>query len=272
MSNKLQNTICFKGGGIKGVAYVGVWKALVEANIAQNVTTFIGTSAGAIFAAGCAFGLTVDQLTTLVLDTNFQKFKDANEVRAGYNIYEYMGEYPGDYFYEWLGDIVKIKHDNPDMTFAQFEPDLIITGTNLTTHQIEYFSKKTTPDMPIRKAIRISMSIPGFFEPVKYNNNWYVDGGCLNNFPVDVHPNTVGFGFREPSKSNATITNIVELISNLVDAQIEEITRLRMSNGPEPLGLVILDIPIDPMDFNVTNAQKLQMIDVGYTTTKKWLA
>ncbi len=56
-------------------------------------------------------------------------------------------------------------------------------------------------DFQITKAIRMSTSIPGFYEPVKYKGNIFVDGGLLSNFPVwlfdsEGEPMWPMFGFR----------------------------------------------------------------------------
>jgi NTE family protein len=40
--------------------------------------------------------------------------------------------------------------------------------------------------MSVRLAIRISISVPIVFTPVLYNNNYYVDGGVINNFPMNL--------------------------------------------------------------------------------------
>jgi NTE family protein len=63
---------------------------------------------------------------------------------------------------------------------------ICFTGTNYTKKTLEIFSCYNTPDMPIDLAVRISMSIPWFFQSVKYNNNEYIDGGCLDNFPMGI--------------------------------------------------------------------------------------
>jgi NTE family protein len=78
--------------------------------------------------------------------------------------------------------------------------DLYCTGTNLTKQQLEIFSYESTPDMPIALAVRISGSIPFYFEPVSLTDdkrkiersdttrarNYYVDGGMLCNYPISM--------------------------------------------------------------------------------------
>lgn len=98
--------------------------------------------------------------------------------------------------HEWT-DVANALQSNDDykFTFSQLDqfskkfPSLGIkticfTGTNYTTGELEVFDLYKTPDMPVDLAVRISMSLPWFFKSVKYNNSEYMDGGCLNNYPM----------------------------------------------------------------------------------------
>jgi len=81
----------------------------------------------------------------------------------------------------------------PDITFKQLHQvtgnELCITAVNVNMSRVEYFHPKTKPDVPIKLALRMSMSIPGVFKAVKLTNergftDLYVDGGVLCNYPV----------------------------------------------------------------------------------------
>ena len=63
---------------------------------------------------------------------------------------------------------------------------LIITGTCLNDLSLKYFSYQNDPDMQILKALRITISIPFIFRPYQYNGKLWVDGGVMNNFPIDL--------------------------------------------------------------------------------------
>ncbi|MGP2504486.1 patatin-like phospholipase family protein [Pantoea ananatis] len=68
--------------------------------------------------------------------------------------------------------------------------NMFFTGTNYTKKRLEIFSFETTPNMPLYLAARISGTFPWFFKTVLYNNDEYMDGGALNNFPMQIfdHP------------------------------------------------------------------------------------
>lgn len=72
--------LVFKGGGVKGIAYVGALKALENAGILPEITGFAGTSAGAITAALASCKISSDALNTFLSSTNYNDFKDKGSV------------------------------------------------------------------------------------------------------------------------------------------------------------------------------------------------
>jgi NTE family protein len=97
----------------------------------------------------------------------------------------------------WLKLAKELKQKNGNLTFGELRklgekfPELGIknmafTGTNYTNKTLEVFSYHTTPNMPVDLAVRISVSLPWFFKTIKYNGNEYMDGGCLDNYPMGI--------------------------------------------------------------------------------------
>ena len=123
--------------------------------------------------------------------TPFAKFKDSSWFVSNIQrIIKKFGWYKGDYFQNWIGDLIEEKLDRRDATFGDLRnkkyPDLYVIGTNLTTRYAEVFSHERHADMPLATAVRISMSIPLFFASVRYGprKELYVDGGVIRNYPV----------------------------------------------------------------------------------------
>jgi NTE family protein len=84
------------------------------------------------------------------------------------------------------GDCAKYKQ----ATFASAldgNIELKLTGFDITHGRLRWFSRESTPNMPISKAIRISSGIPFIFEPVEYEGALYLDGGVLRNLPVSMN-------------------------------------------------------------------------------------
>lgn len=182
--------LVFEGGGVKGIAYIGAMQVLDEKGILSGIQRVGGTSVGAINAALLALQFTRDEQRKILWELNFNNFLDASWIIPNISrVLNRYGWYKGDFFREWMGNLVKEKMGTPNATFQDLrnrkKPDLYVYGTNLSTHFSEVFSVERTPNMRIADAVRISMSLPVFFKAIRNTrNDVYVDGGVLNNYPV----------------------------------------------------------------------------------------
>ncbi|NOT51765.1 MAG: patatin-like phospholipase family protein [Chitinophagaceae bacterium] len=202
--------IVFEGAGIRGIAYCGALQKMEENNWLQNVQRVGGTSAGAVTALTVSLGYTSEEIEQLIRNTAFKKLNDGNLFFAGgiNRLKKYFGWYRNKKTDEWLIRIIKAKTGNADITFRQLIEkgfkELYVTGTSLNKQQLIIFSHETYPDMKIRDAVRISMSIPLYFEATfidSKGNTFYhpknkegldvvVDGGITGNFPIRMFDST----------------------------------------------------------------------------------
>ncbi|MFO7800665.1 MAG: patatin-like phospholipase family protein [Desulfovermiculus sp.] len=190
MEYPFQNFI-FEGGGVKGIAYVGVFQELQKQGITVNMKRVGGTSAGAINAVLLALGYSLQETLDILMDLDFNNFMDDSWglIRDTKRLFDEYGLYKGDFFKQWIGDRIREKTKNENSTFHELQNkgflDLYLIGTNLSTGFAEVFSWEHTPRMRVVDAVRISMSIPLFFAAIRnMRADVYVDGGLLNNYPV----------------------------------------------------------------------------------------
>lgn len=157
--------LVLSGGGTRGVAHIGVIKALEEHNI--HPTHIAGTSAGAIVGGMYAYGCSYKAI--------FKFFKDTNAL----DITKYAINKPGfidsEKFYADFKTYIK----NDDFKFLKKE--LYITATDILEGTLKIFDQGE-----LIKPILASATVPGIFAPLKIGHSYYIDGGILNNFPVDV--------------------------------------------------------------------------------------
>ncbi|XP_069121516.1 uncharacterized protein YqhO-like [Argopecten irradians] len=191
--------IVLEGGGSKGGAYCGVVRVLEEIGLYPQIKRVAGTSAGAITAALIAAGydsyeiekfMKNDISMNLMLDGSFP-WRIAAYIPRLISGYGLSG---ASQFNQWMGEKLKEKAGSADVTFDQLYKisgkELCIVVTNVNNMVEEYCHPKTTPDMPVRLAVRMSMSIPGLFQIVTYksafhlSSDTYVDGGILCNYPI----------------------------------------------------------------------------------------
>ena len=184
--------IVFEGGGVLGVAYIGVIRELYNHGVLNDIHGYAGSSAGSIAAAvlACRADMKFIEEKLKSLDMRALKDDSYNAAIDVYNIIRNYGFCKGDKLRGWIGDILKELTGSESITFKQvydtYNSTLVITGTSLNTLSTVYYSHLSHPNMPVRDAIRISASIPYFFSAVHFDGDVLVDGGVLNNYPLSV--------------------------------------------------------------------------------------
>jgi NTE family protein len=184
--------LALKGGGVKGIAYVGALRELESEGIYGHIKRVSGTSAGAIVAAMIAVGYSADEIEALMHTMDFKKFKTGwNPIRLFTQYGLYHGDFILSFIHQFLGNS---KYKLPkNTTFSDLakasHKDLIVFAADLNVHTIAEFSNFNTPDCIVAEAIRASMSIPLFFKAWKFtnaipNDHIYVDGGLVFNYPL----------------------------------------------------------------------------------------
>ncbi|MRG97087.1 patatin-like phospholipase family protein [Polyangium spumosum] len=196
--------LVFEGGGMKGIAYAGAITELERRGLLGGVTQVAGASAGAITAAFLAVGVDAAELERILRETDFSQFMDGKGwvFRDASRLFDAYGVNPGKTAEEWLRSTIAHLTERltgrarPDLTFAELAAlveaypgrarHLHVVATNLSRRMTEVFSAASRPDVPIYKAVRMSMSIPLFFEAYPFEGDLYVDGGVSWNYPIDL--------------------------------------------------------------------------------------
>ena len=193
MSYHFKNLV-FEGGGVKGIAYVGAMEVLDKEGILNNIERVAGTSAGAMVAVLVGLKYSAEEVKDVLWHLDFKNFMDKSgffPTNTARLLKEY-GWYKGDFFRQTMADLIQRKTGNGEITFGELAAtkkyrEIYLVGANLSSGLSELFSHKTTPQMKVADAARISMSIPLFFASVKGGKNkehLYVDGGLLENYPI----------------------------------------------------------------------------------------
>lgn len=177
--------LVFNGGGIKGICFLGVLQYLIDTDNIKDFNIFVGSSVSSIILFLFLIGYSPQDLLYFVMNYNFNEFQQF-EID---NLFINYGLNNGEVIKKILTTFIKSKNLSVDITFKDLyeltRKLLIITGTNLTKRQGEFFSYLTTPEMKLIDAIRISTSIPFYFIPYKYNDYYYIDGSCTNDLAVN---------------------------------------------------------------------------------------
>lgn len=294
------NFIVFSGGGVKGVSYLGVVKYLSKSLSLEKIKGYAGTSAGSIIASLLAIGLNFDQIYDVVYNLNFGNILDDKYgvLRDGFNFVTDYGLCPGDYIYHFLGEVIKNKTGDKNYTIKQLYEDtgvkLVIVATDMNNCRSVYFSPDNPDEyyqnIPIRLAIRASMSIPGLFEPKKIHGNYCTDGGLLDNYPIHVfdgdyageptsrmglctpNPHVLGFNIitDEVINKRSDINNIWDYTLSFIETFLAENERKVMipSNYKRTINILTPNYPLN--HFKLSKEDKDYLIKVGYSYTKNY--
>lgn len=283
------HTLIFEGGGVRGYAYAKALKALEEKRVInlQEITTFVGSSAGAITAALLACGATPDRLQQF-LEVDFNIFQDdkAGWIRDAWNLWRHWGYCEGKTFVEWFKDCLGVlptrnwRSTAKDITFRELQQDtykkLIITASNFSTGKLQLFTPNTTPDVPIWLAVRASMAIPLFFRPVKYNGDWLWDGGVLANL-YDPAGDGGELAFRlvgndDYGQGRREIKGLSAVIGSFVDIMMYQAERKHISKSLWENMISIDTGDIKATDFDLSAGQKQRLARAGRQGVERFIA
>lgn len=221
--------LVLEGGGVKGIALVGALEVLEERG--YTFRRVAGSSAGAIAGALVAAGIPTPTMVEILRRTDYRKFMDGGRfsnlvVGKAIDLWVHTGLYHGDYLKKWLDEQLR-DHAGPGWagTFADLpyeDPDpgrvlaesrrfrLVVTGSDLTNGRLRYFPwdfgdyGRDPGAQRVVDSVRVSMSIPFFYRPVKWRekdgtDTWLVDGGMLSNYPITVFDAPPGMAPRWPT-------------------------------------------------------------------------
>ena len=156
--------LALSGGGARGIAHLGVLKALDELGV--EVHEISGASAGSIAAALYTHGYSPEEALNVISKTSLFK--------AMWPAFSLSG-----LLSTAKGEAMISKYLESD-SFDQADRPLKVVATNLNTGKAEVFTSGS-----LVKALMASSCIPFMFEPVKINGQTYVDGGIVNNLPAE---------------------------------------------------------------------------------------
>jgi len=156
--------LALSGGGVRGVSHLGVMQALTDHGI--KFSHISGTSAGAVAASLFGQGYAPKDILQFIKDAKLFKLLRPSLGSAG------------------LVSILNVRsifeHYIPHNSFQQLKTRVTITAVDLGEGRLVYFT-----DGELDIAILASCCLPGIFKPIIINDHMYVDGGILNNFPVE---------------------------------------------------------------------------------------
>lgn len=267
-SDSLKVGLVLSGGGAKGVAHIGVLKALEEANVRIDYIT--GTSMGALIGGLYSIGYSSDQLIKFTTENNFIDLFTESPNRRHISNYEKgfdertivtvpisergidlpAGIITGQNIYSYLSRLAWSAHSTND--FNNFPIPFAAIATDIETGEAVVFRSGYLPD-----AIRASISIPSAMTPHRIGDKLYIDGGLARNLPVqdaiDMGANyIIAVDVSTPLVSQDSLRSLTEIMNQAVMFRINERTDIEREKADLVIKMNQLDqytmVDFDLMD------------------------
>lgn len=269
VASREPTAVIMKGGGIKGLAYVGAVDQLANR---YEFDWYIGTSAGAIVAVLLGAGYSPDELKDILKEKNFAEFFDAPWWRTPFNLLFRKGLYRAEALTDWIDSLLAEKLQSHVRVKLSHLPHRVTIYASCRGKRALTFDS-VDHDADAAYAVRCSMSIPFVFTPQSDQGLLAFDGGIQNNFPVDElrrqHPEAqfvglfLGRDVYQPPKRRSVLSNLFSIVSEGGESEAVHEFRDQM--------VVIDPTPVETLDFSLTNKEKQFLLTAGKTAALRYL-
>lgn len=292
--------LVLSGGGARGAAHIGVIRLIEEMQIPVDYVT--GTSMGAIIGALYAIGYTADEMDSLLMTRDWKvllsngvpramqpytqrvaeqhyqvnvpyrnNVRTENSARyrdAGFRVFKNSSRFPKVLARPGLIDGNNLLNEFADLTFAYrdsvcydvFPRPFACVATDLVTGEAVVLDKGY-----IAESMRASMSIPGVFYPVYRGKQVLVDGGVVNNYPVDVARSmgagiVIGVDLNTGTTTASELHSFSSIFERLIGTMGSELRKSNIENTDVLITPEVRSYPVMGFDTLLLD----QLVDIGY--------
>lgn len=261
----MRSKVALSGSGFRFFAHAGSLACLHEHT---QITEVAGTSGGSLVAAIYAANPSIEHMVDIMTDVDTQKLLSFN-----FSALWHMGICKGKELERHARSVLG------DITFGRLNIPLSITCTNLNTGEPTYFSTFKTPQVRVVDAIRASCAVPFVFTPHKIDNVFYVDGGLVNNIPVNVfqEDGSAIYAVNLESKDHHMFFRkarfMPEIVLHLIDIMMRSHSRTHLETASlkfKDANILNIDTShvVKHGDTDIDDQEKFQLYRLGYSATK----
>lgn len=304
--------LVLEGGGVKGIGLVGAIKRLAQEG--YEFQRIAGTSAGAIVGALVAARMQADAMEGVMRDVDYLRFKDESlldrlgHIGKGLSLVLEKGIYEGKYVKSWLSEHLaalgvrtfadlRIDDDAGSALPPERRYRLVVMAADLSRGRLirlpwDYPRYGLDPDdQLVVDAVRASMSIPYFYEPVRLrdketgDSSVIVDGGVLSNFPIAIFDRDDGVSPRWPTlgiklSARPGVKQTVRhqfagplgLGAALVATTMSAHDQMHLDDDCVVARTIFVDtLDVKATDFDIDEATQATLFDNGYSAASTFL-
>jgi predicted acylesterase/phospholipase RssA len=274
----LPRRIYLCGGGVNAIAHIGVLEELEKREQLKLIQEWIGISAGALLAMCLVAGYTLPEAREFMLGFDFNELSDPDSapgwvVNGGFDT--------GNRLQRLICALLNQKGYGPDTTFEELYTKsglkLRVYATDLNSSTLIEYSPTATPTYPLKYAVRASMSIPYYFQPVTcpQTGHLLVDGGVITNFPLAwmseaERSETLAICFRNKSEPKETLE-----LMDLIMQPISILTTARQSLDCAAYMHQTIVVHVgarSPVHFGINSDEKGELLALGRTGVEEYFA
>lgn len=268
--------LVLSGGSTGGIAQVAVLEKLFELKLLkyEKIKEITGSSVGSLNGCFILLNIKPEQIWKFLLSINFQKLINLNYT----NVIQDFGIENGNILQKLMENILERKTNIKNITFKQLKEKynklFTVVGTCLTTKQSIYYNYINTPDFEVSLALRISISMPGFFNPVIIDDKTYLDGGMLDNYAIHLYDEKLNktIGILATNNYNTDykcLEQYLMAIYNLFMYHFYDRVDEKYKNNT-----IIINRELNPLssfNFSLDNESKKILYDLGIESVNNFL-
>lgn len=266
MTEKFKTNIVMGGGGVHGIRHIGSLYALDKLGCLSQLKKFAGTSIGSFIIALIVIGYSPSELYEFIKIIDLSKLKNLSIL----NIALY-GLDTGERLEYLLKRLIKAKGFSENITlielFEKTQKTIIFTTVCVNTVKICYLSHETFPSLPLYLAVRMSTSLPIIYCPVLYEGMYYIDGGCLNTYPINVFQdelnNTFGILLKDSESEHCDIKDLETYSFKVLECVMKGLT-YNISIGNEENTIEMVKNQMNIINYEISDSEIDEMFIEGY--------
>ena len=187
--NKIEHLV-LSGGAYLGLYEYGALKYLSNEGFIdiENIKSIHGTSIGGLLSVILSLKIDWVHLTEYFIKRPWYKMIQLNP-NMFFDVIPNKGLLGKSFFISLCKPLFETVDISLDITLKQLYErtniELYLYSVNLNTYLIEQLSYKKYPELKVIDAIHMTCALPYIFQPVWYNDNFYIDGSLINNYPID---------------------------------------------------------------------------------------
>jgi len=292
--NKKVMTGVFEGGGVRGIGLIGAACVFLEKG--YRFDRVAGNSAGSIAAALVAGGYDAADLKDIMMNLDYSRFMDKDwrdrlPFGMAYSLLAEEGIYEGKYLRDFVQEKLA-KAPRPIRTFRDVKEEdgsyrlqmiaadisrarLLVLPQDIADYGID------PDDLEVAAAVRMSVSIPYFFEPVRLRHNdgtesFIVDGGIVCNFPAWIYDEDiekgnppVGFCLVDDGETRP-IHGVISMFAAIVETMLEARDKRYIADEHLPT-VRIPTLGVQTCDFNLSKKRQEELYLAGRNAAIEYL-